>query len=94
MVSENKQIFEYIGVKLELRSDFPIIINRKHYIERISSITLTKDDRKNPNCKLSEIEVNMQERILGKPYCGAGMARPESAFLFVSQEQKALNFPT
>lgn len=59
MVSENKQIFEYIGVKLELRSDFPIIINRKHYIERISSITLTKDDRKNPNCKLSEIEVNI-----------------------------------
>ena len=51
--SEYKQVFDYIGTKLEQRSDFSKIITQKDYIDIINPVKLNKDDLKNPKRKLS-----------------------------------------
>ena len=50
--AERKQIFEYIGIKLEQKADFSITIFQKDYIDSISPVTLTQDNYKNPNREL------------------------------------------
>ena len=54
--TEHKQIFAYIFIRLEQKSDFSITITQIDYIGSISPATLTKDDYKNPKCKLSQTE--------------------------------------
>ena len=41
---EHKHRFDYIGIKLEQKSDFSINITQKDYINSISPVTLTQDD--------------------------------------------------
>ena len=55
--TEHKQIFEYISIKLEQKSDFSINVTQKDYINNISPVTLTQDDYKNPKHKLSQTEI-------------------------------------
>ena len=78
--AERKQIFEYIGIKLEQKSDFSITIIQKDYTDSIFSVTLTKDNYKNPKCKLSQTKTTKLKRILWKINPIAGMARPEISF--------------
>ena len=64
--SEHKQVFDYIGIKLEQRSDFSIVITQKDCIDTINPVELNKDDLKNSKCKLSQEETTILRRILGK----------------------------
>ena len=53
--SENKQVFDYTGIKQEQRrSDFSIVITQKDYIDTINPVEWNKDDLKNPKRKLSQ----------------------------------------
>ena len=78
--SEYKQVFDYIGTKLEQRSDFSKIITQKDYIDIINPVKLNKDDLKNPKRKLSQEEITILRGILGKLNWVAGMTRPEISF--------------
>ena len=78
--AEHKQIFNYIGIKLEQRADFSIIITQKDYINTISLISLTKDDYKDPKRKLSPTETTKLREILGKLNWVSGMTRPKISF--------------
>ena len=78
--SEHKQVFNYIGIKLEQRSDFSIVITQKDYINTINPVELNKDDLKNPKCKLPQEEITILRGIPGKLNWVAGMARPEISF--------------
>ena len=49
--SEHKQVFDYIGIKFEQRSDFYIVIAQKDYIHTINPVELNKDDLKNSKHK-------------------------------------------
>ena len=77
--SEHKQVFNYIGIKLEQRSDFSIVITQKDYIDTINPVELSKDDLKNPKHKLSQEEITILRGILGKLNWVAGMTRPETS---------------
>ena len=78
--AERKQIFEYIGIKLEQKADFSITIFQKDYIDSISPVTLTQDNYKNPNRELLQAETAKLRGILGKLNWVAGMTRPEINF--------------
>ena len=78
--AERKQIFEYIGIKLEQKADFSITIFQKDYIDSISPVTLTQDNYKNPNCELLQAETAKLRGILWKLNWVAGMTRPEINF--------------
>ena len=75
--SEHKQVFDYIGIKLEQRSDFSKVITQKNYIDTINPVKLSKDDLKNPKHKLSQEEITILRGILGKLNWVAEMTRPE-----------------
>ena len=60
--AEHKQIFEYIGIKLEQKSDFSITIIKKDYIDSIFPVTLTQGNYKNPKCKPSQAETTERNR--------------------------------
>lgn len=78
--AEHKQIFDYIGIRLEQKADFSIIITQKEYINSITPIPLTKEDYKNPKRKLSQTETTKLRGILGKLNWVSGMTRPEISF--------------
>ena len=78
--AERKQIFEYIGIKLEQKADFSITIFQKDYIDSISPVTLTQDNYKNPNRELLQAETAKLRGILWKLNWVAGMTRPEINF--------------
>ena len=73
-------MFEYIGIKLEQKSDFSITITHKDYIDSISPVSLTQDIYKNPKRKLSQAETTEFRGILGKLNWIAGMTRPKMSF--------------
>ena len=78
--SEHKQVFDDIGIILEQRSDFSIVITQKDYIDTINPAELNKDDLRNPKRKLSQEEITIFRGILGKLKWVAGMTRPEISF--------------
>ena len=78
--AERKQIFEYIGIRLEQKADFSITIFQKDYIDSISPVTLTQDNYKNPNRELLQAETAKLRGILWKLNWVAGMTRPEINF--------------
>ena len=78
--AERKQIFEYIGIKLEQKADFSITIFQKDYIDSISPVTLTQDNYKNPNRELLQAETAKLRGILWKLNWVAGMTIHLSIF--------------
>ena len=88
----HKQIFEYIGIKLEQKSDFFITITQWDYIDSISAVTLTQDDYKNPKSKLSQTKTTRLRGILGKLNWMAGMTRPEIRFFVCETSTQIKDF--
>ena len=78
--SKHKQVFDYIGIKLEETSDFSIIVTQKDYIDTINPVEFNKDDLKNPKCKFSQEEITILRGILEKRNWVAGMTKPEISF--------------
>ena len=78
--SEHKQVFDYIGIIFEQRSDFSRVITQKDFIDTINPVEMNKDDLKNPKRKLSHEEITILRGILVKLNWVAGMTRPEISF--------------
>ena len=78
--SEHKQVFDYIGIIFEQRSDFSIVITQKDFIDTINPVEINKDDLKNPKRKLSHEEITILRGILVKLNWVAGITRPEISF--------------
>ena len=68
--SKRKQVFDYIGIKLEERSDFSIIITQKDYIDTINPVEFNKGDLKNPKRKFSQKEITILRKNTRKTKLG------------------------
>ena len=87
--TEHKQIFKYMSIKLEQKSDFSITITQKNYINSISPVTLTQDDFKNLKRTLSHAETTKLRGILREINWIGGMTRPKISF-FVCKTSKQI----
>ena len=78
--AENHQVFDYIGIHFEQRSDFTITVNQNSYTETILHIPNSKEQRDNPHRSLTKEETTSFRASLRKLKWLAGMTRPEISF--------------
>ena len=78
--TENHQVFDYIGIHFEQKSDFIITVNQNSYTETILPIPISKEQRDNPHRSLTKEETTSLRASLGKLNWLAGMTRPEISF--------------
>ena len=78
--TENHQVFDYIGIHFEQKSDFTITVNQNSYTETILPIPISKEQRDNPHRSLTKEETTSLRASLGKLNWLAGMTRPEISF--------------
>ena len=89
--TENHQVFDYIGIHFEQKSDFTITVNQNSYTETILPIPISKEQRDNPHRNLTKEETTSLRASLGKFNWLAGMTRPEISFEVCQISTRAKN---
>ena len=76
--SKKEGCFIFTGIQLTQRTDGPIELDQKKYIEDIPSIEVPRDRRKFPEANVTDHERQSLRGLIGSVQYGATNTRPDS----------------